>query len=218
MNSCILAVCRIARRMIWSAWCRMPMARILSTWNMGCVRIARNLWRWLWLIKRDNSIYRALNIIQGTELHLAVKLELGWQYSIRYQDKLAEETAAPFLYIILHLVASRNSQHDVAIRHRAIAKTGNIRNQFLAVHHQTAQIFVGAGVVGTSAPLLMPWYGCHRIGCCLPEWAFEVLDLLWRYSLCWRWGSCQLDGRYNKWTFVQVFSSFESFMQNNYSM
>ena len=63
----------------------------------------------------------------------------------------AEETAAPFLYVILHLVASRNSQHDVAIRHRTITQAGNIRCQFLAVHHQTAQIFVGAGVVGTSA-------------------------------------------------------------------
>ena len=44
----------------------MPMARIPFTWNMGCARIVRNLWGWLWLIKRDNSIYRALNIIQGT--------------------------------------------------------------------------------------------------------------------------------------------------------
>ena len=40
---------------------------------------------------------------------------------------------------------------DVAICHRTILQAGNIRCQFLAVHHQTAQIFVGAGVVGTSA-------------------------------------------------------------------
>lgn len=72
-------------------------------------------------------------------------------YIMRFAVGGAIETAAPFLYIILHLVASRNSQHDVAIRHRTIAKTGNIRCQLLAVHHQTAQIFVGAGVVGTSA-------------------------------------------------------------------
>ena len=39
---------------------------------------------------------------------------------------------------------------DVAICHRTILQAGNIRCQFLAVHHQTAQIFVGAGVVGTS--------------------------------------------------------------------
>lgn len=88
---------------------------------------------------------------QGTALHLAVKMEFDWQYSIGYQDELAEETAATFLYVILHLVASRNTQHDVAIRHRTIAQAGNIRCQLLAVHHQTAQIFVGAGMVGTSA-------------------------------------------------------------------
>ena len=40
---------------------------------------------------------------------------------------------------------------DVAISHRTILQAENIRCQFLAVHHQIAQIFVGAGVVGTSA-------------------------------------------------------------------
>ena len=45
MSSCILEAYHIAKRIIRSAWCKMPMARILSTWKTDCAKIAKTHWK-----------------------------------------------------------------------------------------------------------------------------------------------------------------------------
>ena len=69
MSSCIHEAYPIAKRIIQSAWCRMPMGRILSTWKTDCAKIVKSHWKTSLTINESPNQPRFLLIILSQEFH-----------------------------------------------------------------------------------------------------------------------------------------------------
>ena len=87
----------------------------------------------------------------GSAFYFAVQIETVGDGAVADKNELPEETAAVFLNVVFHLVASGDADDLVAVEHGHIAQAMCVALPFFAIDNKRAEVFAVRFVVGRTA-------------------------------------------------------------------
>ena len=87
----------------------------------------------------------------GSAFYFSVQIETVGDGAVADKNELPEETAAVFLNVVFHLVASGDADDLVAVEHGHIAQAMCVALPFFAIDNKRAEVFAVRFVVGRTA-------------------------------------------------------------------